>query len=136
MLLKITSLITLAAAAVGVRSSTPAQRTDPPEDVVVVRMVDKSPTEFVFEPESVTVRPGQTVRFVQKGAMPHNVEFRETPDGTDLGTSAMGPFLLSLGDTYDVEIDDRFAPGIHKYVCTPHELLGMVGSITVEAGTP
>ena len=34
---------------------------------------------------------------------------------------------------YEVTIDDRFAPGTHKYVCTPHEIMDMVGTITVEA---
>ena len=65
--------------------------------------------------------------------MPHNVEFRDLPAGTNLGAAAMGPFLLTAGETYEVTIDDRFAPGTHKYVCTPHEIMGMVGTITVEA---
>jgi plastocyanin len=47
----------------------------------------------------------------------------------------MGPFLLATGETYEVVIDDRFKPGTHKYVCTPHELMGMVGTITVESPT-
>jgi plastocyanin len=103
--------------------------------MVIVEMVDKSATEFVFEPKDITVTPGQTVRFVQTGFIPHNVEFRDGPDGTDLGPQAMGPFLLATGETYEVVIDDRFKPGTHKYVCTPHELMGMVGTITVESPT-
>jgi plastocyanin len=115
--------------------SGPTQETEIADsaDVVVVKMVDKSATEFVFEPADITVSPGQTVRFVQTGAMPHNVEFRDLPAGTNLGAAAMGPFLLAAGETYEVTIDDRFAPGTHKYVCTPHEIMGMVGTITVEA---
>jgi plastocyanin len=110
-----------------------AQRADDVDDVVIVRMVDKSATAYVFEPESVTVVPGQTIRFVQTGVVPHNVEFRDGPDGTALGADAMGPFLLSAGETYEVIIDERFAIGTHKYVCTPHEIMGMVGTVTVEA---
>ena len=105
-------------------------------DVVIVRMVDKSATQFVFEPESVTVSPGQTIRVVQTGSVPHNVEFKDGPGSTALGADAMGPFLLSAGETYEITIDERFAIGTHKYVCTPHEMMGMIGTVTVEASTP
>lgn len=125
-------IATVAFAGLGFSGPT-AEFGDDQGDVVVVRMVDKSATEFVFEPADITVTPGQTVRFVQTGAMPHNVEFRDLPSGTNLGAAAMGPFLLMAGETYEVTIDDRFAPGTHKYVCTPHEIMGMVGTITVEA---
>lgn len=99
--------------------------------VVVVKMVDVSATEYRFEPAEISVNPGDTVRFEQAGVMPHNVEFREGPAGVNLGAARMGPFLTKAGETYDVVIDARFPAGVHKYVCTPHEALGMKGSITV-----
>ena len=109
------------------------RRVSPAGRVVVVRMVDVSPTEFRFEPAAVTVAPGDTVRFEQTTVMPHNVEFRDVPDGTNLGAAQMGPFLTKPGETYDVVINSRFAAGVHHYVCTPHELLGMKGTLTVAA---
>lgn len=99
--------------------------------VVVVKTVDVSPTEFKFEPANLTVIPGDTVRFTQTTATPHNVEFRAVPAGTNLGSAKMGPFLTTVGATYDVVIDARFATGVHNYVCTPHEVMGMKGTITV-----
>ncbi len=101
---------------------------------VVVKMVDKSATAFNFEPAQITVQRGDTVRFLQTGTTPHNVEFQNPPPGTTLGAQLMGPFLLKAGDTYDVVIDARFAAGEHRFVCTPHQTLGMTGTLTVAGG--
>lgn len=100
--------------------------------LVVVRMVDVSPTEYRFDPSAIVVAAGDTVRFTQTGTMPHNVEFRVTPAGTALGAGKTGPYLTKAGDTYDVVIDDRFAAGEHQFVCVPHEPLGMKGTLTVQ----
>ena len=101
--------------------------------LITVRMVDVSATEFKFEPAAIDATPGDTVRFVQTTATPHNVEFRDMPAGTNLGAARMGTFLVVSGQTYDVVIDRRFAVGVHKYVCTPHESMGMLGQVTVAA---
>ena len=113
-----------------------AQKPDDGPQVVTVRMVDKSATDYVFEPADITVAPGTVIQFVLTGTIPHNVEFKDVPDGTDLGDAKLGPFLLTKGDAYEITIDDRFALGKHKYVCTPHEMMGMKGTITVQNGGP
>lgn len=109
---------------------------EPPAEgnTVVVKMVDKSATEFAFEPANVVVKPGDVVRFVQTVATPHNVEFKDVPAGATLGVERMGPFLVQPNDTYEVPIGAGFKAGTYKFVCTPHEMMGMMGSITVEAG--
>jgi len=126
----------MAVAAVMVLAASVGAWTAPGEPVsgkvVIVKMVDVSNTEFKFEPAEITVQPGDTVRFVQSGAMPHNVDFRTLPEGTDLGDAKMGPFLTTPDETYDVVIDGRFAAGEHGFVCTPHEFMGMTGTLTVE----
>ena len=104
--------------------------------VVTVRMVDKSATQYVFEPADITVAPGTVVRFELTGFIPHNVEFKDVPAGTDLGDTRLGPFLLTKGATYEIAIDERFVAGTHEYVCTPHEMMGMKGTITVLNGDP
>lgn len=110
----------------------PSDESGPAPVTVEVRMVDKSPTEFVFEPAEVTVRPGDVVRFVQTGVMPHNVEFRAVPEGVELaGDVQMGRYLTRKGETYDLVIDERFGAGKYDYVCTPHSALGMTGTISV-----
>lgn len=101
--------------------------------VVEVRMIDAGGGQWRFEPSSVEAHTGDIVRFIQDDIAPHNVQFQDVPAGTQLGAAIMGPFLLQKGETYDIAIDDRFTPGAHTYVCTPHEPLGMVGQITVVA---
>ena len=108
--------------------------TEPPgaEDAVVeVRMVEKSATQYVFEPASLEVERGTVVRFVQAGVVPHNVEFKDPPEKAELGEARMGPFLLQPGETYEITIDERFVEGEYPFVCTPHEAMGMTGTLTV-----
>lgn len=101
------------------------------EEIVLVEMIDKSPTEFTFDPVDITVRRGATVRFVMTGNVPHNIQFKDPPEGARLDEIMMGPFLVQQGQTYDVVIDDRFVDGLYPVVCTPHELMGMKGTLTV-----
>ena len=102
--------------------------------VITVQMVDKGSTQWRFEPSEIQVRPGDVVRFVQTDIASHNVQFKAVPSGAKLGVVVMGPFMIQKGDVYEVEIDERFAPGLYKYVCTPHEPLGMVAQIEVVPG--
>jgi plastocyanin len=94
---------------------------------VIVQMVERGPYGMAFEPVRVTARIGDTLRFVQRGRLPHNVAFRSVPEGTELGEASVGPYLERSGATYDLALDGRFHPGKHVYVCTPHEVLGMAG---------
>lgn len=106
-------------------------RSLPAGRVVIVKIVEVSATSYRFEPAEVTVLPGDTVRFVQTSAMPHNVEFTKTATGSKLGAARVGPFLTVLNQTYDVVIDTRFPSGQYRYICTPHVSLGMRGTISV-----
>jgi plastocyanin len=102
--------------------------------VVTVQMVDKSATEYRFEPAVISVQPGDTLRFVTTGAMTHNVEWKVVPAGAKLGDSQVGPYLTAKGQTYDLVIDSRFAPGDYEIVCTPHQTLGMQAKVTIGKG--
>lgn len=102
--------------------------------LVIVKMVELSATAYRFQPATVTVNPGDTVRFIQTSAMPHNVEFTKTPAGAKLGSATMGPFLIAPSQTYDLVIDSRFSSGQYRYMCTPHFALGMLGAIVVSSG--
>jgi plastocyanin len=113
-------------------------------------VVEIEMTDFSFKPAKVTVQPGDTVRFVQTTATPHNVEFREVPEGATLGEkyvvpveeigtraatfppARMGPYLLEKGKTYEFVITEAFTTGTYDYVCTPHEAMGMKGKLVVE----
>ncbi len=113
-----------------------AGSSSPPEDaaqgaLVVIRMIDKSTAEWRFEPENVTVSPGDTVRWVQDDIVPHNVEFKDTPKAAKLGEAMFGSFIITRGETYELVIDDRFALGEYAYICTAHVALGQKGVLTV-----
>lgn len=112
-------------AATGQRPGTATART------VIVRMIDQGLYGMAYNPTRVTVHRGDTVRFVQAGNLPHNVEFKSVPEQTDLGALRIGPNLKTQGETYSIVIDQRFAAGKHVYVCTAHEVLGMAGVIYV-----
>lgn len=105
----------------------------PEPTVHEVKMVDVSATEFKFEPADITVARGDIIRWIQTTATPHNVDLREGPDGTIPAVDTpVGPFMVTPDETYELVIGDEFADGTTKYVCTPHEYMGMVGSITVQ----
>ena len=81
-----------------------------------------------FEPKDLVISIGDTVRFRMTST--HNaVEVsQETYD--NIGTTALeGGFVVDYGQTMDVVFDDA---GVHYYVCQPHVMLDMVGTITVE----
>ncbi len=102
--------------------------------VIEVHMVDKGGGKWAFEPSSIKAQPGDTVRFVQDDIVPHNVQFKSAPPGAELGSAMMGTFLLAKGETYDLVIDGRFVVGTYAFVCTPHETMGMKGSLEVATG--
>ena len=101
--------------------------------VIEVRMVDKGPTQFAFEPSEIRVRPGDRVVWVQTGVMPHNVQFTQAPSAVTLAGLPVSPFLTMKGQQYEVVIDDRFQVGKYDYKCTPHAGMGMIGTLTVVA---
>lgn len=102
---------------------------------VIVRMVENGPMDFAFEPETITVHPGDVVRFTQTGQIPHNVEFKETPEDASLAEQRVGPFLTAKGQTYEIVIDEGFIAGEYRFICTPHVAMGMTGVITVAPAT-
>ncbi len=102
-------------------------------DTVVVRMVDKSASKFVFEPSKVTVHKGDVLEFLQTGDIPHDVQFTKTPKGAKIGAIQIGPMLIGNGKTYDIAIDGRFPVGHYAYDCLPHAALGMKGTFDVVA---
>lgn len=130
------AVLGVGAYAVSVGTAAPEEAPFEPR-TVEVRMMDDGGS-FRFEPADVEVRRGDRLRFVMAGSMPHNVEFSRNgaPDGVDLEKLWVGPYLTANGESYEVEVDGRFADGSYDYLCAPHAALGMTGTITVEGGLP
>ena len=131
----VTKIVVAGFALVAIGAGSAQAQTTAKGKLVTVQMVDKSATEYRFEPAAITAQPGDTLRFVTTGAMTHNVEWKVTPAGAKLGDSQMGPYLTAKGQTYDLVIDDRFAPGEYEIVCTPHQTLGMQAKVTIAKNT-
>jgi plastocyanin len=104
--------------------------------VVLVEIVDGQSYGMAFSPQRVSARLGDTVRFVQRGRLPHNVVFRMLAPGSDSSLARPSRYLERPGETLDLVLDARFRPGKHVYVCTPHEVLGMAGVLTVLPSEP
>ena len=99
-------------------ASTPAIAQD--DDVIIT--VDS--TNLQFSPSDVTITEGQAVRFFWSGELlPHNaVSTDGIFDSGDPSRNVDYRFVFSSGMN-----------GTYEFICEPHEQLGMIGEITVQA---
>ena len=114
----------------------------PAGPVVEVKMTGNGSTRAAFEPSTITVPAGATVRFTNVSGGPHNITFwsDSIPAGgaaalqagmTNTVDNMAGPFLTDPNATYEVSFAN--APkGTYKGYCTPHLALGMKIAIKVE----
>ena len=96
----------------------------------VVRMTEGK----MFDPQTVTVRPGETVVWKNASDMTHSVtdepslavsaEDAALPAGAEHFNSG----LIAPGKDYSHTFK---VPGTYKYFCIPHEEAGMVGTVVV-----
>jgi plastocyanin len=110
--------------------------------IVEVKMTGNGSTRATYEPSSLKIAPGTTVRFINVSGGPHNIAFWQdsVPAGAATALNAnmkntvdnlSGPFLTNANESYDVSFAN--APkGTYKGFCTPHVTLGMKIAITVE----
>lgn len=112
------------------------QNASPPRPhTIVVKLVDKGGAiPYAFEPALAVAQRGDTVRFIEGAGVMHNVHFTKQARGAKLGAAAMGPYLTTKGQTYDIVIDGRFTEGTYEYVCDPHAAIGMKGTLVVKSG--
>ena len=107
-------------------------------DTVTVDMTD----ELTFDPESIEVSAGTTVRWTTVGSVGHTVTAYDDgiPDGAvyfasggfDSESAARDGYPqdgnVAEGESYEHTFE---TPGEYEYFCIPHELNGMVGTVTV-----
>ncbi len=113
-----------------------SETADAPRTFVVSLKDDGN--QMRFDPARIEVRRGDIVRFVQEGAVPHNVQFvrNSAPAEAEIGEYWVGPYMTRVGESYEVVIDERFADGEYEWACTPHVAMGMTGMLVVEGGSP
>lgn len=98
-------------------------------DVIVVRMItDEAGNRF--DPETVTARAGDVLRFTLVTGV-HNASFPAAGNPGATGLPAPTRLLQAEGETADVTV--AMGPGTYRFQCDPHAALGMTGTLTVES---
>ena len=102
---------------------------------VTVTVTVGGSTNMAFAPANVTLRAGDTVRWVWTGALRHNVVSGTagTADSrfcSPADTGCASAPLASAGASYSHTFTQ---PGVYPYFCKPHVPMGMVGTVTVTA---
>jgi plastocyanin len=124
--------------------SSPSSTTPTPSAsgrVVDVQMLGDA-SGYRFQPATITIKPGDTVRWTNVSGGPHNVTFwtDSIPAGAVSPLQAgmpqqtaqlSGPLLTAPNATYTVSFAGVPA-GTYKYYCTPHLALGMKATIIIQ----
>jgi len=91
-------------------------------EVVTVKMGSDS-GQLVFDPKVVTIKVGDTVKWVNNKAFPHNIIF----DGHEELSHK------KLIQKPKAELESTFSEaGEFSYYCSPHRGAGMAGKVIVE----
>ena len=105
-------------------SDSPTAPAPPTEATVTVTVND----DF-FDPQSVTINPGDTVRWVFEGSDPHHT-VTEREEAWDTGF-----IFTSEGDTYERTFET--SGETHEYFCRTHrDCCDMTGSVRVGQDAP
>jgi plastocyanin len=87
-----------------------------------------------FEPMEITIRAGDTVEWRNIDMIRHSVTIDRSraldPDNVTLPFN-VEPIDKTVwgGEVFRYRFTE---PGVYRYVCLPHERLGMIGSVVVE----
>lgn len=106
-----------------------------------VKMIMEGNT-YRFDPENITVKSGDGIRFTTLSGMPHNFGFNPAniPDDVEPqlranmpagSTDLESPFQTQPNESHTLSLGGIKA-GKYEVHCTPHLQLGMKGVITVE----
>lgn len=87
-----------------------------------------------FEPQTITVKPSETVVWKNVSTMSHSVTYISS-----LAAEARDPPLPANSKEFNSDLippgedwSHTFTvPGTYKYFCIPHEALGMIGTVIV-----
>ncbi|MFB6299500.1 MAG: plastocyanin/azurin family copper-binding protein [Halobacteriales archaeon] len=129
------------AAITGTAGQAAAQEEEDDGTTHTVEMTD----ELVYDPEEITIAPGDTVVWENVGSVGHSVTAYEDniPDGADYWASGGFDSEQAARNNYpqqgDIPGGESYehtfeTTGTHEYFCIPHETVGMVGTVTVQEG--
>ena len=104
-------------------------------ETYTVKMGADSGNPLQFVPSTVTVKPGDTVKFVMNKLAPHNAVFDASAIPGDSGLASKlshKELLFGPGQSYSTTIPSDAASGEYAYYCEPHRGAGMAGKIIVK----
>lgn len=91
---------------------------------------------LVFEPAKLTIKPGDTVEFVNNKVPPHNVVFDAAKNPAKSGDLAKSlshkNLLMNPGQKVTTTFPADAPAGEYNFYCDPHRGAGMAGKIIVE----
>jgi len=105
--------------------------------------------DLIFDPDSITIAPGDTIVWDNVGTIGHSVTAYEddipeeaayfASGGFDSEESARSAYSAGDPDSGDIPGGETFqytfeTEGTYDYFCVPHESVGMVGDIEVTPG--
>lgn len=89
-----------------------------------------------FQPAKLTVKPGDTIEWVNNKVPPHNVVFDAAQNPSKSADLAKGlshkQLLMTPGQSVKTTIPADAPAGEYSFYCEPHRGAGMIGKITVE----
>lgn len=89
-----------------------------------------------FEPSSVTIKPGDTVKWVMNKVPPHNAVFDDAkvPGGNKAVAKKLSheKLTFSPGESFEATFPADIAEGEYPFYCQPHRGAGMAGKVIVK----
>lgn len=104
--------------------------------------------QYKYVPDKITAKVGDAVKFINVSGFPHNISFKPEQIADDVEATlaqnmpanaygmakmgpTIGPLLTQANQTYTVSLAGMKA-GEYPFVCTPHEAMGMKGTLTIQ----
>ncbi len=93
--------------------------------------------QLKFVPDTLTVKPGDTIKWEMNKLAPHNAVFEAAgvpSKSADLAKSlSKDKLMFSPGESAETKIPADAPAGTYSYYCQPHRGAGMVGKIVVDS---
>ena len=98
---------------------------------------------YRFEPANLTIKQGDTVRWVMVSGGPHNVAFQTTNPAVNAAKAQLSaampnqqgelssPMFMQPNESYTMTFAN-VPPGTYEYVCTPHLAMNMKANLTIQ----
>jgi plastocyanin len=91
---------------------------------------------LAFEPKKLTIKPGDTIKWVNNKVPPHNVVFdpikNPTKDKALASALSHKKLLLNPGQAVETTFPADAPTGSYTFYCQPHRGAGMAGTIVVQ----